>query len=306
MSEKLQVIILKGLQGSGKTTWAKEQLKLFPNKYKRVNKDDLREMVDASIHSEENEKVILRIQDELILEFLKEGFSVIVDNTNLAPKHETRIKCLVKNKADVVIKDEFLYVPLEVCIERDSKRDKPVGEKVIRQTANQFSVSQIGVKSLDKDFTQKKQNRYPKVEYVDKLHDCIIVDIDGTVALMQNRSPYDLDRVDEDLVNRPIQLLIQFIRSNVTKLHIFFVSGREDKCREKTEKWLHENWFSFDALLMRKTSDFRKDCIVKKEIYDEHIKGKFNVLYVLDDRSQVVKMWREQGLTVLQVNDGDF
>jgi predicted kinase len=301
---KLQVIILKGLPGSGKTTWAKDQILLNPNKYKRVNKDDLRAMVDADKYSEENEKIVLRIQDNLILDFLDEGYNVIVDNTNLSPKHEARIRCLVKDRADVLVKDDFTYVPLEECIKRDSQREKPVGEKVILGMHNQFLSKGVDIKNLDREFSNKKHEQYPKIEYDKNLPDCILCDIDGTIALMQNRSPYDLDRVDEDLVNEPIRNLVDEL-TFASDIFVIFVSGREDKCREKTVNWLN-NVTSYDNLFMRKTGDFRKDAIVKKEIYDEHIKGKYNVLYVLDDRNQVVKMWREQGLTVLQVNDGDF
>lgn len=34
-----KIYITKGLQGSGKTTWAKELQDNFPNQYKRINKD---------------------------------------------------------------------------------------------------------------------------------------------------------------------------------------------------------------------------------------------------------------------------
>ncbi len=57
---------------------------------------------------------------------------------------------------------------------------------------------------------------------------------------------------------------------------------------------------------MRKTDDFRPDEDVKKEIYNENIKNKFNVLYVFDDRNSVVNIWRNEGLTCLQVANGDF
>jgi hypothetical protein len=58
--------------------------------------------------------------------------------------------------------------------------------------------------------------------------------------------------------------------------------------------------------MMRKQGDFRRDSIVKKEIYDNDIKGKFDVEFVLDDRQQVVDMWREIGLKCLQVAPGNF
>jgi hypothetical protein len=57
---------------------------------------------------------------------------------------------------------------------------------------------------------------------------------------------------------------------------------------------------------MRKTSDMRKDAVVKEEIYNENILDKYNVLLVLDDRNQVVDFWRSKGLTCFQVAPGDF
>lgn len=72
-------------------------------------------------------------------------------------------------------------------------------------------------------------------------------------------------------------------------------SERVKKCGE--DKW---------ALFMRRTGDTRKDNIIKREIFNEHIRGKYNVLFVLDDRSRVVREWRAMGLTVFQVAEGNF
>ena len=57
---------------------------------------------------------------------------------------------------------------------------------------------------------------------------------------------------------------------------------------------------------MRKNGYNKKDSIVKKEIFDEYIKDKYYVEFILDDRNQVVDMWREMGLTCLQVAEGNF
>ena len=76
---------------------------------------------------------------------------------------------------------------------------------------------------------------------------------------------------------------------------------------EQTIKWLTKYKIPYHDLLMRKTKDGRKDSVIKKEIVDEHIKGKYFVRFVLDDRDQVVDMWRkEMGYACLQVNYGDF
>jgi hypothetical protein len=84
------------------------------------------------------------------------------------------------------------------------------------------------------------------------------------------------------------------------------VSGRTDDCQPQTEKWLQQYEVNYASLYMRKTGDMRKDSIMKDEIYRQHIEGKYNVKFVLDDRQQVVDMWRGLGLTVFQVDEGDF
>ena len=79
-----KVYLTKGLPGSGKSTWAKEMVSKNPNSYKRVNKDDLRAMLDNGKHSEDAEKFILNVRDSIILLALENGKHVIVDDTNLA------------------------------------------------------------------------------------------------------------------------------------------------------------------------------------------------------------------------------
>ena len=126
-----QVIIYKGLPGCGKTTDAKRILKENPGQYKRINKDDIRMMFDDGKWSRDNEKLIVRTRDILIMQALLAGKHVIIDDTNLHPKHEKNIHELVKAHAEVIIKD-MTNIPLETCIERDLKRPNSVGEKVIR------------------------------------------------------------------------------------------------------------------------------------------------------------------------------
>ncbi len=136
----------------------------------------------------------------------------------------------------------------------------------------------------------------------------IICDIDGTLALLaENRDPYD-PTSGEDTLNDPIANIVGVYDNQTTfPVDLILMSGREEKYREFTEKWLHKNSIThYKALYMRKTGDFRKDFIIKKELYEKYIKGKYEVLFVLDDRDQVVRMWREQGLTCLQVAYGNF
>lgn len=295
----LEVILTKGLPGSGKTTWAKAMLKAHPYKYKRVNKDDLRMMVDDNQYSKENEKIILELRDILIISLLKEGKSVIVDDTNLHPKHFARISDIINSNklssiAQIKIQD-FTHIPLEECIRRDVDREKSIGEKAIRRMYNRYL----------KDTANIEWHRIQDKS----LEHSIICDIDGTIAAKGDRSPYDYNRVSIDLPILPIVELIKTLKNKYNK--IIFVSGRDEICRQDTILWLHKvfNWQEDKEyiLYMRNQSDTRKDCIIKKDIFEKFIDKKWFIDFVIDDRNQVVDMWRkEMGLTCLQVNYGDF
>lgn len=132
----------------------------------------------------------------------------------------------------------------------------------------------------------------------------IIVDVDGTVAKMVNRKPFDWDLVDTD---KPVKVIIDLVKILSGIYKVIFVSGRSDECRDKTAQWLKENVLpGYEGLFMRKAGDYRKDDIVKKEIYENHIKEKYDVVFSLDDRNQTVANWRNLGITCLQVADGNF
>lgn len=275
----------KGLPASGKSTWAKIVVDDNPGKYKRVSKDALRAMLDNNRWSGTNEKFVVALRNTIIVETLKKGISIIVDDTNLNPVHENALKELAKeNGATFEIKD-FTHVSVEECIKRDQQRQNYVGEKVI--------------KSMYKQFLAPAPVEAPKID--PKLRVAIICDIDGTIAHMKNRGPFEWDKVDTDEPDRTIVRILQR-----EYRHMLLVSGRDESCREKTIQWLRSHEIPFDQLWMRPAGDMRKDVIIKQEIYENHIKGKYNVEFVLDDRNQVVEFWRSQGLKCLQVAEGDF
>ena len=138
----------------------------------------------------------------------------------------------------------------------------------------------------------------------------VIVDIDGTVALREGenpRGPFDYDRVGEDTPNAPVIAVVEALAA--TGRDIVFLSGREavPGCREDTLAWIKRHIaIPKIELHMRAEGDRRRDSIVKRELYEAHLAGR-EVLCVIDDRDQVVRMWREElGLTCLQVAYGDF
>lgn len=288
-----KVIIMRGIPGSGKSTWAKKLVDEQPNVYKRINRDDLRMMFDNGYTSDGNEKFIKKVRDLLIIKALEEGKHIIVDDTNLSETNERRIRQLVleynkANNQDVQVEIKEMDTPLEECIERDSKREKPVGQKVIKQMHHQF---------FHKDPEYMVQDA--------SLPKAIICDLDGTLAHLNGRNPFDALNCDQDLLNLPVASVVRTYLEKGYKL--LLLSGRQEVHRAPTERWLKEHGIGYEALLMRATKDQRKDSIVKREIFDKHIAGKYFVEFVLDDRDQVVDMWRrELGLACFQVYYGNF
>lgn len=297
-----QVLILKGLPASGKSTYARKLCADNPGQYKIINKDALRNMLDGGKWSGSNEKFVLRMRDELITQALAEGKHVLVDDTNLHPKHEAQIRKVVnafkadfQQEAQVKIKD-FTDVDLITCILRDTGRDNPVGEKVINDMYNQYLKPEPTV------YTPPPGK--PKA---------IIVDIDGTIALMNSkRGPYDWDKVGLDDVNESVVKLIHNYCVGAQEdseqgwPEVIIVSGRDGSCRQQTIDWLRDKGIQYTELYLRTPGDIRKDSIIKKEIFDTYIRDNYDVQFVLDDRDQTVEMWRSLGLTCLQVADGNF
>ena len=132
----------------------------------------------------------------------------------------------------------------------------------------------------------------------------VICDLDGTLALLNGRNPYDASTCEQDLLNKPVSVLVEALQCHGYK--IIFVSGRFDTHRKETEQWLKNHNIKYHKLFMRQADDKRRDSIIKRELYEKEIKPNYNVEIVLDDRNQVVAMWRETGLTCLQVAEGNF
>lgn len=290
-----KVIICRGLPGSGKSTWAREQVEKNPDTWKRINMDDLRMMLNNKlVIGKDAEKFMKKMRDVLIMETLKEKKNIISDNTSLSPKSVEHIKQLVHkfnkdNNENVEVEIKFFDTPLQECIKRDLKRPNSVGQKVIMDMYNQFLA--------------------PKVELIVQsplLPRMIICDIDGTVSEMTDRGPFDWKRVGEDKPKKNVLNIIKCLHNSGYLIQ--FMSGRDEICRKETNDWLiqHLGFLDFH-ILMRPEGDNRKDSVIKKELFDNHIRGKYYIEAVFDDRDQVVSLWRNEiGLTCLQCDYGDF
>lgn len=288
----MKLLMLKGLPASGKSTYAKE---LAANGYVRVNKDDLRAMLHSSKWSKQNEKQVLQIRDQIVSDSLAAGKSVVVDDTNLAPKHSERLKELAKQYG-ATFETKFFDTPIEECIKRDLGRQNSVGEKVIRDMYKQFLAPPV------QGYTPPEGKPT-----------AILCDIDGTLAhgINVTRKPYEWDKVDTDTLDETVAGILRRYWSedpmnDEQEPQIIMLSGRDGSCRGLTQDWLHKHGVRYDALIMRPEGDKRKDYVVKQELFEQHIRNNYRVLFVLDDRNQVVEMWRNLGLKCLQVADGDF
>lgn len=128
----MKVIILRGIPGSGKSTWAKQYVNDAGDEWIRVNMDDIRIMLNGQFCRDfRNENLVKQVQTQTILLALSLGKNVIVDNTHLTKRAVNRIISLVKPYTNDVEIKSFLDVPINVCIERDAKREKPVGQEQI-------------------------------------------------------------------------------------------------------------------------------------------------------------------------------
>lgn len=300
-----RLYITRGLPGCGKTYEASAWVAEDPGSRARINRDDLRAMVHGGLHIKGvTESRIIAVRDAAISALLRRGVDVVCDDTNLPQRTVRDLGRLAKRAgADLKVWD-LTDRPLDECIGRDALRERPVGELVIREMHTKYLRGRTFPLPMPEEPAGDAEALKPYAARPGTPK-AVVVDIDGTTALMTDRSPFDETRVGEDLPNMPV---IAVVRSLEAAGHrVVFMSGRSDACRAATEEWLTANvGVRYDVLCMRVAGDYRKDSVVKAELFDEHVRDAYDVLCVLDDRRQVVEMWRSLGLTVLQVAPGDF
>ena len=306
MSKKL--IITVGCSGSGKSTWAHQEWLKNPNNIVIVNRDKIRELLFGYTETNINkyyqrkdlnklEKQVTKYEDTLINEGLCENKTVIVDATHLKKEYIVRFEYW-----NVLTELKWFDTGLKDCLFFNKQRNRRVDENIIKKQKKQYL-------TLVRDF--RNYQIYPITINNDITKPvCWIFDIDGTLAHNNDRNPYDESKVFEDTPDINIKQLFQTISSiNSDELieEIIFCSGRSEKCRKDTEKWLNyhiQNNYSY-KLMMREENDSRKDYIVKKEMWEEIVKTNY-IAGIFDDRLQVVRYARSLGLKVLNVEYNNF
>lgn len=300
-----KLIICRGIQGSGKSTWAKQWCHEDPEHRVRFNNDDVRNMLgDYQVPS--REKLVTEAKANMITFALIKGYDVVVDNMNLNPKEDAWIRTLCENVEKdtgihVNIEYKDFWTPVEECIRRDAARPNPIGEKVIKETWRRYRNFIIS-----SDIKEMLKN---KAEHVDGGRPVILVDMDATLCLNTSGRPfYGENSANGMLEDTPVEEICRLVRQMGEHCLVFIVTGREGTAEvvDATKEWLKKNEIPSDAMFFRPVGDYSPGPDCKRRIYEENIKGKYNVQFVLDDSSKCVKMWREQGLICLQPNEGKF
>lgn len=319
------IILTKGLPASGKSSFAKELMKKEPDRFKRVNRDDLRAMMDSSVWSRDNEEFVVATQNAIVANALKNGYDVILDNTHLVSSTVKKVHRLAESIGDIKVIEKCFNTPVEECLRRNSLREgvARVPDKVINDMARGAGLDKK--RSLkDCEVYYPPRNGFTLAEQDETLPRAILCDLDGTLAHIGDRTPYDA--TDCDIIDRPNIAVIECVLAMYAQgVKVIFMSGRDLKYREPTMRFINEyvkcaaKWaFPIEndtrpshvaieyQLYMRGEGDIRKDSIVKEELFTEHVAGKYNVLFVLDDRDQVCYLWRSMGLSCFQVAEGNF
>ncbi|AAN12777.1 polynucleotide kinase [Mycobacterium phage Omega] len=310
---------MRGFSGSGKSRRAREIAD--QNDAVVVNRDMLRMQLLGEwwTGDKEDEDRVTIAEEAQVVAFLKSETSVVIDNTHINPAY-LRKWARLATRLGVEFEVVDVHADVDECKRRvyqrwENEMGTPLARyldpKVIEQQAKRFPVEKWPVVTAEPFIPEP-------AEYDGTLFKAILVDIDGTVSRNVSRSHYDYTKVLEDEVHEEIAWLVRvlfqlrYFTHGQEEPEIIFMSGRDHTCYDDTVAWLNQHDIPFDRLIMR-PADAKDECgnklpdyLVKYRLFNEHIRDKFDVLFVLDDRQQVVDMWRKLGLKCLQVAPGDF
>ena len=286
-----RMIICRGLPASGKSTLSQGRILADGNTI-RINKDLLRQMLHFKKFTGVNESLTRDAARELAKLFLGKKLNVIIDDTNLNEGTMQSWKDLGKELGATIEIMDLTDVSVEDCINRDLGREESVGAVVIKNMA-----IKAGIKKFGKD-------------------EVVLVDIDGTIADITHRLHFVkpgkgnkkdwtgfFESMGEDLVRDEVRKAVMgLFNSGKT---IIFMSGRPEKYRELTQRWLAKNFLNiYYTIIMRRTTDKRPDDETKRDLFNEYFPDKSVVYAIFDDRPRVLRVWKELGLNVIDVGGG--
>lgn len=304
-----KIILCRGIQGSGKSTWARQWVEEDPEHRIRINNDDLRNML-GPYWIPAREDLVSNTKRNIAIDAIQRGYDIVVDNMNLNPKEVKFWQDLIDShnnyitnpnivqpgwvqwKYEIEFKDFF--IPLEECIRRDAMRPHPIGEKVIRDTWRRY-----------KHFIQTTEVE----RHVNSLRlwaagkpMCVVIDMDSTVCFNTSKRPWFGDGSTEAMIDdTPNYGVVELIKAQ--EYPVVVCTGRNKDQYKVTLDWLTNQGITPIDFYMRENGDYRKGVEVKTELMNQ-ILDKYNVLVVFEDCEPIVAKFREMGLTVLQPNKG--
>ncbi len=300
-----KIKILVGISNAGKSTFAHQEWLKDPLNTVVISRDKVRNLLwnytDETVHEyykhpefNKLEKEVSKYCDTLIYESLESNKIIILDNTHLDFKRDIK----TYEYWNVPIELVWFDITLKEALTRNMSRNRKVDESIIEKQYSKYV-------QLRKDFEFSFSPKMIKLNR--NLPPCVIYDIDGTIAKMTDRSPFDWKRVEEDLVISEVTATLDWIGdlSDINRPTVLICTGRDGICLKETEEWLQTNGLYYDAIHIRSEGDMRADWVIKEEMWRE-IAEQYNIIGMYDDRLQVVRRARALGLKVFNVEYNNF
>lgn len=290
-----KLILLVGPQGSGKSTLAKELSHLLTAT--RVSQDEHGKLGHMN----------------LFLAEIKNNANIIVDRINHTKEQRNRYLSIAR-EAGYETQIIVLHVPFAECLSRCDLRKDHETIKDLATAKNAIEMFFCKYERVDESEADIIDRRWPQNHT--KIN-AIYCDLDGTLCDTSHRQHHVqppegqkknwsafFKGIADDPVNEPVMEVLNGMQ--LARYQIVYCSGRNNQYRDVTREWLDKNWAPYGELYMRQDNDSRPDYIVKEILLDFEVLTRYNILFCLDDRNQVVEMLRRRGLTVFQVAPGDF
>lgn len=134
----VKFVMLCGIPGAGKSTYAEQFNRLSHNSYMILSSDKIREELLGSAEDQSNNALIFKTMHERALMALDKGISVIYDATNMTRKDRNYILSILPKY--VATECHIVWAPIATCIDRDAARSRSVGKDVIMRMVRKFQM----------------------------------------------------------------------------------------------------------------------------------------------------------------------
>ena len=294
--------LLVGPPGSGKSTKA--------HQYLATEGDRIERTVYVNQDSQKDKHL------DIFLDALDKGQDIIVDRMNFNKQQRERYLGPAKLKG-YTTRIDVLHEAYDTCLGRIRER---FGK---HETVNDEKSARGALQTFFGKYERPQEGEADQINFIypsGNKPKAVICDLDGTLADCEHRRHFVRRpqgekkdwrsfflNMDKDPVIEPVyEILYRFQSESPEDMNIVFCSGRPDDYAKLTKEWLEKTGLKYSSLLMRSRHDTRQDDIIKEILLDFEILTRYTPMFILDDRQQVVDMWRKRGYICLQVAPGDF